>query len=188
MLKRFIIKFVPIFTVISPLLVFVTFTNQTSAESLKFRGIIALHNKVRAKHRLPPLRWSNELAGYAQQWATELSRNRNCSMQHRPNYGRFKQRFGENLFWASPEEWSNGAVTLQKLTVHDIVNAWAEEEGFYNYQTNQCITGKDCGHYTQIVWKESRKVGCAQVVCKDKAQLWACNYDPPGNYIGERPY
>lgn len=164
------------------------FSNTALAEPARLSGIIASHNKVRAKHSLPPLKWSNALAGYAQQWANELSRNRNCSMIHRPNYGIFKQRFGENLFWASPEEWSNGVVKIQQFSAPEIVKAWADEEAYYNYRTNQCKAGEDCGHYTQMVWEESRNVGCAIVVCPNKAQIWACNYDPPGNYIGERPY
>lgn len=173
---------------ISSILATGLFIQLASAEPAKFSGMVYSHNKVRAKHHLPSLQWSNRLAGYAQQWASELANNRNCNMQHRPNFGPFKQRFGENIFWASPEQWSNGIVKLQKLSAPQIVNAWAEEEAFYNYQTNQCQSGEDCGHYTQMVWKESRKLGCAIAVCKNKAQLWVCNYDPPGNYYGERPY
>jgi len=163
-------------------------TNDVFAEPAKFSGLVASHNKVRAKHGLSPLQWSNQLAGYAQQWANELSNNQNCAMLHRPNFGSFKQRFGENLFWASPEEWSDGIIKLQQFSAPDIVKAWAEEENFYNYNTNQCQKGEDCGHYTQMVWRESRNVGCAIAICKNKAQIWACNYDPPGNYIGEKPY
>jgi len=164
------------------------FTPLMAAEPAKFSGMLWSHNKVRAKHKLPALEWSGALAGYAQQWANELANNRRCTMQHRPDFGPFKQRFGENIFWASPEQWSDGRITLQKFTAPQIVSAWAEEESYYNYHTNQCQKGEDCGHYTQMVWKESRKVGCAIAVCKNKAQLWVCNYDPPGNYYGERPY
>jgi len=163
-------------------------SNSVFAEPVKFSGLIASHNKVRAKHGLSPLQWSNQLAGYAQQWVNELSNNQDCAMIHRPNYGPFKQRFGENLFWASAEQWSDGIVKLQQFTAPEIVKAWADEEAYYDYDTNQCQTGEDCGHYTQMVWRESRNVGCAIAVCENKAQIWACNYDPPGNYIGEKPY
>lgn len=163
-------------------------SSQLSSEPTRFRGMVALHNQVRANHGLPPLKWSARLAGYAREWANELANNHNCSMMHRPQHGQFKQRFGENLFWASPEHWSNGEVRVQKLSPTEVVNAWAEEKEFYDYRTNRCVPGEDCGHYTQIVWRESQNVGCAIAVCQDKSQLWACNYDPPGNYIGERPY
>ena len=159
-------------------------------ETTKFDGIITLHNAVRAKHQQKPLRWSNSLAQYAQQWVDNLASTQNCEMIHRPNNGggKFQQQHGENLFWASSLEQADGNNKLQAVTVNDVVNAWAEEEQFYNYQKNQCQSGEDCGHYTQMVWHESEQVGCAIAVCPDKSQIWACNYHPRGNYIGEWPY
>lgn len=162
----------------------------TASEPAQFSGLVAYHNKVRTKHQQAPLTWSNTLAQYAQQWVTHLATTQNCAMIHRPNQngGAYQQQHGENLFWASPEELGNGTKKLQHFSVKDIVNAWAEEEAFYDYQTNQCQSGEECGHYTQMVWHESRQVGCAMAVCPDKSQIWACNYHPRGNYIGEWPY
>jgi len=161
-----------------------------AAEPAKFSGIIASHNTVRAKHQQQPLSWSNSLANYAQQWVNHLADTQNCEMIHRPNAGasKFKQTHGENLFWASAEQLGNGSNKLQHITAKDIVKAWAEEESFYDYQNNKCQTGEDCGHYTQMVWHESQQVGCAVAVCPDQSQIWACNYHPRGNYIGEWPY
>ena len=160
------------------------------AEPAKFSGIIDAHNQVRAKHQLSPLTWSNSLAQYAQQWVSHLAETQNCEMIHRPNYsdGPFQQIHGENLFWASAVELATGRSQQQQFTPRQVVKAWADEEEFYNYQTNQCQAGQDCGHYTQMVWRESQQVGCAIAVCADKSQVWACNYHPRGNYIGERPY
>jgi len=159
-------------------------------EPAKFSGIIDSHNKVRTKHNLQPLSWSNSLAQYAQQWVNNLADTQNCEMTHRPNYsgGEFQQIHGENLFWASAIELAAGQNQQQQFTPIEVVKAWSEEESFYNYQTNQCQAGQDCGHYTQMVWHESQQVGCAIAVCADKSQIWACNYHPRGNYIGERPY
>ena len=161
-----------------------------ATEPVQFSGIINSHNQVRAKHHVQPLTWSNTLAQYAQQWVNNLAQTQNCEMIHRPNYGTslFIQKHGENLFWASAIELTTGQNQLQKITPTDIVKAWAEEEKFYNYQTNQCQAGEDCGHYTQMVWHESQQVGCAMAICADKSQIWACNYHPRGNYIGEKPY
>lgn len=161
-----------------------------ASEPAKFSGIINSHNILRAKYQQHPLSWSNSLANYAQQWVNHLATTKNCEMIHRPNYGggKFQQIYGENLFWASAEIFENGSIKRQTITAKDIVKAWAEEEIFYNYQTNQCQDGQDCGHYTQIVWHESQQVGCAIAVCPDKSQIWACNYHPRGNYIGEWPY
>ncbi|KAE9414467.1 hypothetical protein Angca_008594 [Angiostrongylus cantonensis] len=43
------------------------------------------------------------------------------------------------------------------------------------------------GHYTQMVWEGSYKLGCGVAVCPDKT-LVVCQYSPPGNYIGSIMY
>jgi hypothetical protein len=53
-----------------------------------------------------------------------------------------------------------------------------------------------CGHYTQIVWKTTTRLGCGVALCDQnspfmgfpKWEFWVCNYAPPGNYNGQRPY
>jgi hypothetical protein len=158
-------------------------------EPASFRGTLSRHNIVRTRLGLTPLFWSNRLAGYAQQWANHQAITQNCSMQHRPQHNSlFKQRHGENLFWASPKRWSDGRTELQTISIGEVITSWADEVVDYHYQSNQCRTGAQCGHYTQIIWRETQAVGCARVVCPDKSQLWVCNYHPAGNYIGEQPY
>ena len=44
-----------------------------------------------------------------------------------------------------------------------------------------------CGHYTQVVWRKSLRVGCGMATC-GATEVWVCNYDPAGNWDGERPY
>jgi hypothetical protein len=67
----------------------------------------------------------------------------------------------------------------------DVVGDWASETRDYSYPTNTCAGV--CGHYTQLIWSDTREVGCA--VARDPArEVWVCNYDPPGNWVGERPY
>ncbi len=155
----------------------------------RFANSVLAHNKVRTAHGLNPLRWSDSLAAYAQEWADQLANTNNCKMRHRPsNGGRFNQKHGENLWWASPRVWSDGLKEVQNITIDRVVKDWADEKPFYNYNANTCKAGEQCGHYTQIVWRETTEVGCAYQQCRDKSQLWVCNYNPPGNYIGERPY
>lgn len=53
-----------------------------------------------------------------------------------------------------------------------------------------------CGHYTQMVWADTHKLGCAVHVCAqmdgldwpEPANFLVCNYFPAGNYEGVRPY
>jgi len=176
-------------------LTFFAFNTTTHAlEPAQFSGILQSHNEVRNKFNQHPLTWSDALAKYAQEWVNRLAATQNCQMLHRPNYQgeydseRYLQVHGENLFWASAEIREGGVEKLQFFTPREIVKAWAEEENYYDYQSNTCQEGQQCGHFTQMVWHESRQVGCAKAVCGDKSQIWACNYHPRGNYIGEHPY
>ena len=140
-------------------------------ESLEF---LFTHNLVRAAKWEVPLFWDFQLEKYAQWWASQ--RKADCKLQHSFPEGDFK--LGENIYWGSGSTWRPS----------DAVSAWSEEEKYYDYATNSCLEGQMCGHYTQIVWKNTRKIGCARVVCDNGDVFMTCNYDPPGNYIGERPY
>ncbi len=66
-----------------------------------------------------------------------------------------------------------------------VVNAWDSEAADYDYSSNKCR--KVCGHYTQIVWASTKEVGCG-VARNAHREIWVCDYNPPGNYIGKRPY
>ncbi|KAB2636099.1 pathogenesis-related leaf protein 4-like [Pyrus ussuriensis x Pyrus communis] len=68
------------------------------------------------------------------------------------------------------------------------VNLFVSEKADYNYNSNTCAAGKMCGHYTQVVWRSSTRLGCAKVRCNNEGTFIGCNYDPPGNYAGQRPY
>ena len=150
----------------------------------RFTGMLEAHNKVRAKHNVPPLTWSKKLEDYSMQWAKQLSRGNKCEMYHRPN----TTPFGENLYRSTAIVWTDGKREINPVTIKDVVKAWTDEEKWYNYKRNSCKPGVECGHYTQAVWKTTTEVGCAMQVCGDKSQTWVCSYNPPGNYVGLRPY
>ena len=77
-----------------------------------------------------------------------------------------------------------------------VVQGWAAEASNYNYGTNSCAPGKVCGHYTQLVWRNTTHVGCAMKECDKNSPFsgfsrwwfWVCDYSPPGNFVGQRPY
>jgi uncharacterized protein YkwD len=132
------------------------------------QAMLDAHNVIRARVDVPPLVWSDQLSQVAQDWANHLIASGRFG--HRPN-----NRYGENLY-----SISGGAVSPAQ-----VVGYWAEEARGYDIRSNSC-TGV-CGHYTQIVWGETRTVGCA-VVTNRRREVWVCNYDPPGNIVGYRPY
>lgn len=128
------------------------------------------HNKWRREVGVPDLEWSETLANSAAKWAAQLKKQ-NCAFKHS------KSKYGENLFTGTSGYYDASSA----------VQSWGEEIKDYNYKKNSCKPGKMCGHYTQMVWKTTTKVGCAKVTC-DGRDTWVCQYDPPGNYIGRKPY
>lgn len=132
---------------------------------------LAPQNAARSILRLKPLVWDKKLENYAKWYANQ--RRYDCELIHSNG------PYGENIFWGGGDNWSPVQA----------VAAWVGERRSYNYGYNSCNGEQECGHYTQIVWRETRRIGCAKVTCVNGLGVFmTCNYDPPGNYIGERPY
>ncbi|KAG6772497.1 hypothetical protein D5086_013569 [Populus alba] len=86
---------------------------------------------------------------------------------------------GENLFWALRDHWNASKV----------VKYWGDERNLYDPNTNECINNSVCGHYTQIVWNATQRVGCAHVLCHNiQGHLFVFSYDPPGNIYYHGPF
>ena len=141
---------------------------QSQRASSLAREMLAAHNDVRARVGTSPLAWSDRLAARSQDWADTLLARK--QFVHRP-----KSTYGENLF----------EITGTAASSAQVVNAWAAESRNYDYNSNRCRGV--CGHYTQIVWSKTKEVGCA-VARGTGREVWVCNYDPPGNWVGKRPY
>jgi pathogenesis-related protein 1 len=138
--------------------------------STGIQQMVNAHNSWRKATGVAPLSWSPKLASFAQDWANTLvARN---EFKHRAN-----NNYGENLAAAQGKSFSPKSV----------VEYWGEEVRDYNYNTNSCKPGEMCGHYTQLVWHKTREVGCAKAKSGNK-EVWVCNYNPPGNYVGQKPY
>ncbi len=131
-------------------------------------NMLAAHNAVRQAVGVPALACSGQLAAFAQQWADELVAR--GKFVHRRN-----SPYGENLY----------EIAGARTNPRGVVDQWAAESKNYRYGSNTCLGV--CGHYTQIVWRDTRRVGCA-VAGTATTEVWVCNYDPPGNWIGKRPY
>jgi len=142
--------------------------------------LTTLHNQVRAAASpaptppLPPLVWDAQLAAFAQARAEKLSKR--CELIHSPNRG----SLGENL-----------AKAGRSFSPEQVVQLWASEAAHYELRRNRCARGEVCGHYTQIVWRSTTALGCGTSACRSSPlpmSIWVCNYKPPGNWRGKRPY
>ncbi|KAD5960802.1 hypothetical protein E3N88_12274 [Mikania micrantha] len=125
-------------------------TNATPQDDKEF---LEAHNKARIQAGMPPFTYDQTLAKYANKHA--LSHARDCALKHSDG------PYGENLFWG------NAAKSL-KWSPKDAVYAWMKEQKYYNKKTNTCMPGQKCGHYTQIMWRDTKKIGCARCNCNDK--------------------
>jgi len=153
------------------------------SETDRVVGITQEHNKVRAATSasppIPDLAWSEDLASVALNYAEHLSTS--CALVHSGG------SYGENLAFFGG----------QPATATEVVDLWASEKNCYTFgpfkQGDHCSSACDsaggCGHYTQIVWRTTKVVGCGVATCASgDAEIWVCNYDPAGNFIGEVPY
>jgi len=130
------------------------------------RAFIEAHNAARAKNCAPPLTWSPKIAKVAQAWANQL-KAKGCVFGHSGN-----QTYGENL----------GAGTIGALDPQSTVDMWYDEIKLYKFPDGGF--SMKTGHFTQLVWRSTRQVGCGHVQCKGN-DIFVCNYDPPGNWEGQ---
>jgi len=144
---------------------------------------LAAHNAVRCAVSptavsMPKLDWDEKLVCVAQQYADTCPDGHNANREAMYKACGGSGYVGENLGWGY-------------ASISAVVNAWAAEKSNYDYASNTCAAGKMCGHYTQIVWAKTLRIGCARakVSCPDwQGKYWVCNYAPGGNYVGQKPY
>ena len=144
-----------------------TLVHLTLAQDSK-EDYLNAHNAARADVGVPSLTWDDTVAAYAQNYANQ--RIGDCNLVHSGG------KYGENIAWGSAD-----------LSGTDAVKMWVDEKANYDYNSNSCVGGQ-CGHYTQVVWRNSVRLGCAKVRCNNGGTFIGCNYDPPGNYVGQKPY
>lgn len=157
----------------------------SSTITIDTKEMLHIHNELRTKYKSPPLIYSKKLESAAKKWAKKLQAD-GCKMVH--SHGKVGE-YGENLFWGSAlitthtdSKGNSSRSSIQQVIKSEAVaKAWYSEVKFYDYKSNSCKKGEMCGHYTQLIWNSTKKVGCAALSCKDKSQVWVCEYYPAGN-------
>ncbi|PPJ55129.1 hypothetical protein CBER1_09960 [Cercospora berteroae] len=120
-------------------------------------------NYYRARHAARPVTWNSTLAHFAQSWAATCI------------WGHSAGPYGENI-----------AAGFVNATL--AVDAWAGEEVEYDYEKGGFSMGT--GHFSQLVWRNTTKIGCAIAECQSLVATGAhgaylvCEYDPAGNTLG----
>ncbi|KAG0075758.1 hypothetical protein BGZ90_009521 [Linnemannia elongata] len=121
----------------------------------EIQGILDHHNYYRSLHGAPALTWNWEAANFGENWLQY------CAFQHS------RDKFGENL----AAGYSDFPAAIK---------GWYDEVSKYNFNTPGFASGT--GHFTQVVWKGTKSVGCAKRACP-RWTIYICNYDPPGNIV-----
>jgi uncharacterized protein YkwD len=121
------------------------------------QAVLDQHNLYRAKHCAPPLSWSPALAASSQRWADR------CVFDHQED-----SYDGENLFWGTAGAFSQAQV----------VESWCEEIAAYRFSAPR--VDDETGHFTQVVWPASKRLGCAVARCQG-SDFWVFRYAPAGN-------
>lgn len=137
------------------------------------QAALDFHNDKRREVGVPPLLWSTELSAAAQAWADRLAAERQCRLVHKPD-----NPFGENLFGGRGAAW----------TALDASEVWHREVHQFVYAPLDMHEAHVVGHYTQMVWSTTTRLGMGMARCANGAIVIAAEYEPPGNIIGRTPY
>lgn len=139
--------------------------------------LLAAQNAERVRLRMKPLVWSAKLADHARKWAQTLAVS--DMFEHAPVGADGGE--GENLWTGSKDDY----------TPEEMIGSLIDEGKLFKRRKfpDVSTTGRweDVGHYTQIVWKDTREVGCA-IVSNRQSDYLVCRYWPAGNIIGQQVY
>jgi len=161
--------------------------------------IVAQHNRLRNEvaggqtnqspaANMRVMQWDSELASIAQRWADQCKFDHDCSNCRNVGPGRagsvgqsigmsFHSQEGEPYNWES------------------IINSWFNEIEMFPTNETSAIERYEfdfnTGHYTQLVWARSDRVGCGVITYTSEdfeRKLYVCNYGESGNFLNEPIY
>lgn len=135
--------------------------------------LLAAHNAERERRGVPRFEWSARLAAQAQVWAATLARS------NRFEHAADRSGAGENLWMGSAGRYTPEAM----------IDGFVSEGRHFRPGRfpNVSRTGNwlDIGHYTQLIWPDTREVGCAVSSGAD-SDILVCRYFPAGNMVGQK--
>lgn len=144
-----------------------SFANQLDLETIR-NDIITSHNKYRKDHQANELIRSSDLESIAQEYSEILV---DLSSMIASNNEYKGDSLGENIY----QTYGTGVSGTEAS------DSWYAENIYYNYNNPGAV--KEAAHFTQLVWKNSRQIGCG-AACKSICVV-VCNYYPSGNLAGQ---
>lgn len=140
--------------------------------------VLDMHNGERTALGVPVLDWDDALAADAARYAVEMAKT--GLFRHSPRSGRAIPS-GENL-WMGPHRLYGYQV---------MIGSFLDERKLFRVEgklPDLSTTGRwqDVGHYSQMIWRGTQKVGCALGEGAQYDYL-VCRYFPAGNAFGKGP-
>ena len=126
------------------------------------------HNRARAQHNVPALKWSRDLQSACQAWAKKIAK------QNKLQHANDLNGIGENIFMTS-----RGSDTLGT----EATKSWYSEIRKYDFNRGGYQGGT--GHFTQVVWKSSAELGIAQAKSSNGSIFIVGRYSPGGNDLNK---
>ncbi|XP_014386943.1 PREDICTED: Golgi-associated plant pathogenesis-related protein 1 [Myotis brandtii] len=143
------------------------FTEQSASKQFN-NEVLRAHNEYRQQHGVPPLKLCKKLNQEAQQYSEALASTR--ILKHSPESSR--GQCGENLAWASYDQPGQ-----------EVADRWYSEIKNYNFQQPGFTSGT--GHFTAMVWKNTKKMGVGKASASDGSSFVVARYFPAGNVVNQ---
>lgn len=147
---------------------------QPRGQDLLRMTMISAHNKARRQYGVGPLVWDEALARDAGSYAQILARTNR--FEHDAQRGR-QPKQGENLWMGT-----RSAYSYSEMIGHLVGERRYYRPGRFP-DVSRTGDWSKVGHYTQIVWPTSQRVGCATASNRANDYL-VCRYWPAGNVVG----
>jgi len=132
------------------------------------KNILENHNYHRKKHQVDSLVRFSDLETISQSYTEKMASTGNFAHSNNKYNGDY---MGENLY-----------MSYGSITGTDASEMWYDEVKKYDFN-NQGFS-MSTGHFTQLVWKGSKQLGCG-ASCSNYGCYITCNYYPAGNYQGQ---
>lgn len=130
------------------------------------------HNEFRQKHQSKDLILSQKLSEMAKKFATKCAENNTINIDHCPDLYN-DDIIGQNI----------AVIKKSLFDIEKVCQTWYSEGNNYDYNQNKYMS--NTGHFTQIIWKETKKVGFGYSESKDGNIYFVANYYPAGNIFNE---
>ena len=166
-------------------LYFLTNINSLKIDSNKLNKVLLdQHNKYREMHGVENLTLDNELIKLAQDYSAVLAYKEDIySIIPSGNKNKRKEIVGENIFTCT----SILKIPCYEENSTKPVDDWYNEINFYNYDDPGFTL--DTAHFTQVIWKNTSKIGCGASVRTDGVTYKVvCNYYTAGNIVNPEQY